>query len=102
MTYCPESTLEHGHASGRLFLSIRRRQRFDNVGHVVPELVVLLSDQHDEACGLRVETAGHRGDGVLYNLLELRIRNGRGFGELVDGAAEIRRVLEANSFVTHV
>lgn len=92
-THRPESTLEHCHALGSLFLSICRSQSLYNVVDNVPELVMLFSDQHNKAGGLRVEAAGNGGDGVLDDLFELCIRDGGVLGELVDGATEVGRVL---------
>lgn len=53
----------------------------------LPELVVLILEQDDNASGLRVEGGGNVQDGGLDDLLNLRVRDRRGLGELVDGAA---------------
>lgn len=55
----------------------------------VPEAVVLLVQQNNQTGGLGVEGAGDVSDGVVDELLDLRVRDGAVLAELVDGAASL-------------
>jgi hypothetical protein len=48
---------------------------------------VLVLDQNDKSCALGVEAAGDFPDGVVHDLLDTGVGDGRGLLELVDGAA---------------
>lgn len=67
----------------------------ESLSSQVPEAVVLLVQQDDQAGGLGVEGAGNVGDGVVDELLDLGVRDGAVLAELVDSAAVLDRLQEA-------
>jgi len=71
-------------------------------GDNVPELVVLVLQQHHEASGLGVEGARDLLDGEVQDLLNLLVVDGAGLVEAVDGTTVLDRVLEGGLVVGHV
>ncbi len=66
---------------------ILRSERLEDIDNVVPELLVVLVKQDDKTSGLTVERRGDVKDGLLGELLDLRVRDGRLLVELVVCAA---------------
>lgn len=92
-TYCAVCRLETLQLRQGLVLPqlLRNGARLDQVPQRgdgnVPQLVVLLVQQHDQPRRLRVEGAGHVLDGIGHELLDLRVRHGAVLAQLVVGAA---------------
>lgn len=61
---------------------------------VAPQLLVVGPQEHDDAGGLRVEAGRHVEDGLLDDLLDLGVGDGRFGRELVDGATGLDGVEE--------
>lgn len=62
-------------------------ERLEDLDNVIPELLVVLVEQDNDASGLRVEGRGDVEKGLLGELLDLRVRDGRLLVELVVCAA---------------
>ena len=62
-------------------------ERLEDLDNVVPELLVVLVEQDNDASRLRVEGRGDVEEGLLGELLDLRVRDGRLLVELVVCAA---------------
>jgi hypothetical protein len=63
---------------------------------------VLVAYEHDNACALRVEAAGHVQDGVLDDFLDARLGDGDLFVEGVDGATRGHGVEEGLGGADHL
>lgn len=65
-----------------------------NLGHDIPQLVVLGAVQDNRPVSLRVERAGHRLHGILHDLCDLGLLDGQLLVEGVPRAADVHRFEE--------
>lgn len=93
---------EHLHAVTRVLPLVFGHMGLEDGGDDVPELVVLVPEQDDEASGLGVEGAGDVLDGDAQDLLDLLVVDGAVLVQLVDGATVLDRVPEGGLVVRHV
>lgn len=101
MTYRSICALEAIELLLRLWELFLRHLRLQHLGDVVPEGLVVFVEQHDEAGGLRVEAGGDVEDGLLRDLGDLLVGDGRLLIELVVRAAVLDR-LEEGLLTGHV
>ena len=65
----------------RLRELIRRHDFLQHITCNIPELLVLVLEQQDDACGLRVEGGGGVQDGLVDDVLDAGVGDGGGGGE---------------------
>ena len=84
---------------------LRHRPRLDQlpegVDHEIPQLLVLLVQQHDQPRGLRVEGAGDVVDGGVDQVFDLGVRDRGVFAEFVDGAPVLGEFDQSTWGVSH-
>lgn len=86
-TYSSVSSAEAGDAVASRLPLVLRHDGFEDVAHDVPELVVLVFQEEDQACGLGVEGGWDVLDEVGDDLLDAGIGDGGVLVEGVDAAA---------------
>ena len=79
-----------------MFPLVLGHMRFEDIPHNVPELVVVVLQQHHEPSGLRVEGRGNLFERRTDNLFDLRVGDRTLFVEGVDASSEVDSVLEGH------
>ncbi len=102
MPYRPVSLPEALDPLSSVLPLVLRHVGLEDVAHDVPESVVVVFKEDDDAGGLRVEGRGDLLDGEAEQLLDCLVVDGGFLVELVDGAAVHDGVLEAGGGVGHV
>lgn len=74
---------------------VRRQCRPVDLPHSLPKLLVLVLQDQDQSCGLRVEGAGDIEESVFDYLLNPRVRDGGGVAKTVHAVAVFDGIEEA-------
>lgn len=73
--YAAGTTPEHSQLLGRGLKVLGRNDGLEDLLGDIPELLVLVAEENDDAVGLRVEAAGDVQDSLLDNLLDALLAN---------------------------